>query len=780
MKVRAKKLAALMLAGALVLSGFTQPEIVNAEETGEKVSASEEMTEDTQEKQEKPEADSAEKETEKKESEKVTEESAKQQKKQAVGASKMAAKAVTVAKIGDQEYESLKAAIDAVGDGETIVLTQNVPNANGISVPSGKKFTIDFAGHIYTLAGEGAGSTSTETNGFQLLQGSEITFKNGTINYKEGQSKIFRMFQSYADVTFENMIFETEHQAKAYSQPTAEHYAFSFCNGNVKFTGKTSIISKDKNAVSFIAGNYANYPATHVIFDENFSGSVNSIMEYSGPNTENYSMIIRGKGTFGGLKTTKGDDPNGFKIYSGTFMTPDCLEYLGENADVKIQLDRNIDYGITIPKNTAVNLDLNGKTIVGNNQKAAIRNEGTLTIEDNSGEKTGVVKRNDNADSLGYYVVDNQGTMTIKGGKFENNTGKLEDEATQKWTGSSLVRNGGEKEAVLNIVDGVFMQDNFIVIKNDDYGKLHMTGGHIVTKNPVASAIQNWSIATVSGGKIDGMIWTATWSDDLPDSVTTLEGTVEVTGEIRAGYAGGQAYANNKNSNVVINGGIYNSTFVTQTPTGQDVGKGTKIEVIKGTFINKEVLPYMKDGNVALFTNGKYEVLTEEEAKKEAVGYITISGEKVYLIDKADIDDIVTDSEKPEIKDTTDYGELKNLIKEYKKLDKAMYTADSFARFEEVLRNAETVLENKNSTQEEVDTLVEELKAAKEQLEKNSSETGNQQGTIEPSDKGNGGTSLTNKGAVKTGDTANVAGYMTVMVLAAGMVVAALRKKRRA
>ena len=32
----------------------------------------------------------------------------------------------------------------------------------------------------------------------------------------------------------------------------------------------------------------------------------------------------------------------------------------------------------------------------------------------------------------------------------------------------------------------------------------------------------------------------------------------------------------------------------------------------------------------------------------------------------------------------------------------------------------------------------------------------------------------------KTGDTANVAGYMTVMVLAAGMVVVALRKKRRA
>ena len=37
----------------------------------------------------------------------------------------------------------------------------------------------------------------------------------------------------------------------------------------------------------------------------------------------------------------------------------------------------------------------------------------------------------------------------------------------------------------------------------------------------------------------------------------------------------------------------------------------------------------------------------------------------------------------------------------------------------------------------------------------------------------------TGKGAVKTGDTANVAGYLSILVLAAGVVVLAISRKRR-
>ena len=76
----------------------------------------------------------------------------------------------SVAKIGEIPYNTLKEAIDSVKPGETIVLLQNVDDATGISVGSNKKFTIDFKGHTYTLVGPGAGSSGTETQGFQLLK----------------------------------------------------------------------------------------------------------------------------------------------------------------------------------------------------------------------------------------------------------------------------------------------------------------------------------------------------------------------------------------------------------------------------------------------------------------------------------------------------------------------------------------------------------------------------------------------------------------------------------
>ena len=94
-----------------------------------------------------------------------------------------------VAKIGEGEsakkYESLQEAVAAVKDGETILMLADVPNAGGMSVSSGKNFTVDFNGHTYTLNKPGAGSTGTETNGFQLLKNSTIEFKNGTINISE-------------------------------------------------------------------------------------------------------------------------------------------------------------------------------------------------------------------------------------------------------------------------------------------------------------------------------------------------------------------------------------------------------------------------------------------------------------------------------------------------------------------------------------------------------------------------------------------------------------------
>lgn len=86
---------------------------------------------------------------------------------------------------GGTGYATLADAVKAVSKGGTITLKQNLDGAPGVSVPSGKEFTLDFGGHTYTLKNPGAGSTGTETNGFQLLRDSTITFRNGTIRISE-------------------------------------------------------------------------------------------------------------------------------------------------------------------------------------------------------------------------------------------------------------------------------------------------------------------------------------------------------------------------------------------------------------------------------------------------------------------------------------------------------------------------------------------------------------------------------------------------------------------
>lgn len=66
---------------------------------------------------------------------------------------------------------------------------KDVPDATGVAVKSGSDFTLDFDGHTYTLAGAGAGSSGTETNGFQFLQNSTIVMKNGIVKLTDDASQ---------------------------------------------------------------------------------------------------------------------------------------------------------------------------------------------------------------------------------------------------------------------------------------------------------------------------------------------------------------------------------------------------------------------------------------------------------------------------------------------------------------------------------------------------------------------------------------------------------------
>ena len=80
------------------------------------------------------------------------------------------------AKIGDVEYPSLQAAVDAVEDGETIVLNRNIEQVDGVIITD-KNITIDLNNKTFTVS-EGA---NTNNRNFKVNGSSVVTIKNGTM-----------------------------------------------------------------------------------------------------------------------------------------------------------------------------------------------------------------------------------------------------------------------------------------------------------------------------------------------------------------------------------------------------------------------------------------------------------------------------------------------------------------------------------------------------------------------------------------------------------------------
>lgn len=227
-------------------------------------------------------------------------------------------------------YTTMQDAVNAIATSEsktgTITVLKDIPDATGVKVPEGLNLTIDFADHTYTLSGPGAGSTNTETNGFQLLKDSNIVFKNGTINIAKNANSIKRMVQNYANLTLENMRFE------AANQVGGENYALSFNNGDIVFKGNTSIITTSDDTIAFDVCKFSNYEGVNVTFNDNYTGEINGRIVYDSPDSSNWSLTVNGNGKFGGidLSATATAEPN-ISVTGGTFES-DPMAYVADSS----------------------------------------------------------------------------------------------------------------------------------------------------------------------------------------------------------------------------------------------------------------------------------------------------------------------------------------------------------------------------------------------------------------------------------------------------------------
>lgn len=469
--------------------------------------------------------------------------------------------------IGDSAYASVPEAVKAIVDkkepqGSTIKLTKDLTGP-GVQVAGGQEFTFDLGGHTYTVTDPMVGSTGTETNAFQLIMGSNLTFRNGVITTESASGKI--LIQNYSNLKLEGVTLKGgPHTA----------YTLSNNNGNVTIGAGTNIYAGGAGPkAAFDVCRFADYESV-VVTVEKGAGEIVGVIETSvsggatgkgpiglninGGNLSKATLVCTGESAET-IKVVKGPSvalaaPDGHEWVGGTLVKPSekavaavvkpsgdvatfakLADALAAADDATVQLLTDVTESVVIPADKTITLDLAGHTLSGGTAKgkAAITNNGALTIKDSSEDGSGRIIREDNGQPS-YYVIDNQGTMTVESGTVYNNSGDYK-------SGSSLVRNGGVKnEAVLNIKGGTFEQEKFIVIKNDDYGILNMTGGVIKTgaskqidgKEYTSSGVQNWGQAVLSGGRIDGAIWTSAWSNDLDAPKTVITGDVSVKGDV--------------------------------------------------------------------------------------------------------------------------------------------------------------------------------------------------------------------------------------------------------
>lgn len=242
------------------------------------------------------------------------------------------AEGANVAKIDNMEYATLKEAFDAVQDGETIVVMKNC-SGNGIVVNSGRNFTVDFNNCTYDIDGTTVGSTGTETNGFQLLKDSTITFKNGKLT----STKAKILIQNYCNLTLENM--ELDGRKLNRSNP---NYTLSNNNGNVVIKD-TTIFAAD-GMVAFDVCRYADYTGPSVTVEGNsvIDGKV-EISSSAPKDGAQHRLTISG-GTFKGPIVKDGNNPDFLSVISGGVFVSDIVPFTDNRAFVVKDNNKGLYY----------------------------------------------------------------------------------------------------------------------------------------------------------------------------------------------------------------------------------------------------------------------------------------------------------------------------------------------------------------------------------------------------------------------------------------------------
>ena len=589
-----------------------------------------------------------------------------------------------VASVGGKQYSSLQAAIDAATAGQTVTLLADATE----DVTINKNITLDLGGKTLTNTGAGKATISvkdsavvTVKNGFVMGgtkyynievtkdSNANLTLMDVTATAGNNDSS---MIDNWGTLTIESGTYEGGLNVVKSEEGstltinggkfTGTHAQSSSYNGVILSAGTTTI--NDGEFIQSATTPRWCYP--QVVLVMQVTGYTSLVTVNGGTFTNKYSssgakifhpgtgatsdnLAVKG-GTFnkevpdsycadGFIPTKNADGTYGVKegkyvAQVGKYNKYESLaEAISHSSRSTIKLLANVTENVTIPAGKTITLDLNGFTLNGGTgtANAALYNLGTITIRDSSAAQTGTIKRDDAGieGETSYYVIRNRGTMTIESGNVINNSGYRKVNSTGSMVGSSLICNGDcDEGGTLTIKGGTFTQNNFIAIKNGALGVLHVTGGTITSNH---SAIQNWFVANITGGKINGQLWTDAYIADESVGQTTIGGDAKFSGEIVMDITGSVA------PTLAINGGNLNVTNWRITSAAAKAGAkpavsgGTFSSAVKEEYCATGYIPKdngdgtygVKEGvYVAKVDNVKYETL--QEAINAAKGGSTV------------------------------------------------------------------------------------------------------------------------------------------------------------
>ena len=505
---------------------------------------------------------------------------------------------VYVAQVGSTKYESLAAAIGAAQDSDTVTLLKDI-DLPATAVVKGKTITLDLNGKTISNSTDIWNESKYAWSLISVRDNGDLTINDttggGTLKAKENDCFALDVYA-----------YDTKNVEDTKLTINAGNYV-----GNISavyaFTGKATINGGHFSIQQKESGSDP-YRLTLNCYDSSYTAG-RAGFTVNGGTFENFdprnnpaegagtSFVAEGvgvnneNGNFTAVPNMAAQriaaDGSSVEAYA---TLADAIAAAQDGQTVMLLADVNGNVEIAAGKNLTLDLNgkiLNGGTVTG---KAALTNYGTITIKDSSEEKTGTIKRDDNGTvgETSYYVILNQGTMTIESGTVINNSGYKKPNSTGSMVGSSLICNGDCNEGgTLTIKGGTFTQDNFIAIKNGALGVLHVTGGTITSKH---SAIQNWFKADITGGEIKGQLWTDAYKKGESVGETKIGGNAKFNGEIVMDIYGSVA------PELAITGGDLDVTSWRITPAAAKAG--AKPAVSGGTFSSKVPPEYCAPGYV--------------------------------------------------------------------------------------------------------------------------------------------------------------------------------------